>query len=214
MKRSFISLACILYLSSPLAWADATGAGDAAILQELIVLVKTANDQLKQVQEMTDITEKIREMESLKHVRTISETGSQFNQLFSELGTSYETVQDLINDPGGLNELEREIEYMRYKAEMANSNEGMAQARAYARLASDLKRIRFLQQSNKAAQRQLGSGASTEEAHTINASNSTIMADIMLNREKEAKKAQIMDTDAAATVMEQSNYSSLYGEAK
>lgn len=198
-----------LTLFSLNAHADLTGAGDAAIVKQLVVIVEKANQQIKQLKEMTDISERLEEMEAAKTVKKVTDQGNDIARLLSELENTVELVGDISNDPGGLQDLERTISYLEQDLESADSRQGLEKAKAYARLISDLKRLGFIQKATQTTMEQLASGTNEEDNQRINATNSTIMTDILVKREQRDSIKAAHEVKAVNELLRSNKYSSM-----
>jgi hypothetical protein len=198
-----------LAMTSLNAHADMTGAGDAAIVQQLVLIVEKANKQIQQFQEMTDISKRLEEMEAAKTVKKVTDQGNEIGHLLNELENTVELVGDIRDDPGGLQDLEHTIGYLEQDLESADSRQGLEKAKAYARLISDLKRLGFVQRANQAAMEQLASGTDVEDNQRINATNSTIMTDILVKREQRETIRAAHDVKAVNELLRSNKYSSM-----
>lgn len=189
--------------------ADMTGAGDAAIVKQLVVIVEKANQQIKQLKEMIDISERLEEMEEAKTVKKVTDQGNEIAHLLDELENTVELVGDIKNDPGGLKDLERTISYLEQDLEIADSRQGLEKAKAYARLISDLKRLGFIQKATRTTMEQLASGTNEEDNQRINATNSTIMTDILVKREQRESIKAAHEVKAVNELLRSNKYSSM-----
>ena len=189
--------------------ADLTGAGDAAIVQQLVAILKATNEQVKQFQEMTDIAKKLEDMETVKTVKKITEEGEELKSLIDEMETSISLISDIKNNPGGIRELETTIEMLQRDIDSADSKQGLDKAKAYARLISDLKRLSFIRKATNASMKKLGEGTNVEDTQRINATNSSIMTDILVQREQREKVRAAHDNKAVTELLNGTRYSSM-----
>ncbi|MCG8313816.1 MAG: hypothetical protein MI976_11415 [Pseudomonadales bacterium] len=203
-----IIIACLLVASFN-AKSDMTGAGDVAIVEQLIVIVEQTNQQIKQFQEMTDISKRLEEMESIKTVKKVTDQGEQIGHLIAELEETVSLVGDLQKDPGGLKDIERTIMYLEQDLNRADSKQGLEKAKAYSRLISDLKRLGFIQKANAMAMEQLAAGTNEEQNQQISTTNSTIMTDILVRREEREKIKASHEVKAVNELLRGNKYSSM-----
>lgn len=209
MKNRFLF---VLFLLPSLSYADAVGATDSLMLEKMVALLKTANEQLEEFQDMTDISERLKQIEELKQVSKLSAEGEKLKELFREVNRGWDTVNDMTSDPGGYKAIESTIRRLEYEAEYAGSLEGLNKAKEYSRILADLKRIQFLQEANDASKKKLVDGVNPEQSQQISAANSTIMTDLMLQREQRATMVRLQEQEAVQDLLQNSTYNAIYGD--
>jgi hypothetical protein len=205
MKRIIL----ILCLLPSVSMADMTGAGDAAIVQQLIVMVEAAYEQLEQLEKATNISKRIEEMETVKSVKKVSEQGNELKKLMSELEKTGDLINEMGNNPGGINDINQQIGKLEDKLNVANNKEGLDKAKAYSRLLADLKRIRFLRDSNTASIKEIAGGTNDEDNKRLSAHNSTIMTDLLIRQEEKDSIKRSHETQAVSELLDGISYGSM-----
>jgi hypothetical protein len=187
MKRTAI---IVLMVISNNSFSDMTGAGDAALLTQLITMTTTLNESLTTIKEATDLTKKLENMEQATWVKEVSKAGRQINEIANNVDDSINTVEDIKSDPLGLDATENEIESIKYAMERADVKEGTAKARAYGRTLRDLERMRFVGQTQKSIIENKQEGENADDALKNTSDTSLMMLDIARsNEERKLRKS-------------------------
>lgn len=210
MKRIFIAL-CFMPIT---AWADVTGAGDAAIVQQLVTLVKSANYQLEEMRKTTSITERLENMEQAKAVRRLAEEGKAMGDLIKEGEKLESNLMGLKGDPSGTGNTKWEIERIQRDLKNAKDADSLGQAKAYSRMLADLKRLEFLGKAQKESMKTVSKGANETDNTKVTATSTMIMSDLMLQKEKEAQAKKSQEVKALGGALESLQYSSIVVDEK
>ena len=193
--------------------ADMTGAGDAAILQELVAQSQTMLKQLHAVKDTLDVSRQLAEMEQLKTIREVSNEGNQLRSLIGNAQEGYSLVTSTSEDPFGLKSTQSEIDYIQASLETARSSQSSLQsARSYANILSDLKRLKFLGQANAESIKKISEGTDDIQNKAITASNTSIMAQLMIEDERRKAAARASDSETFIDMLHGVNYQSMTNE--
>jgi hypothetical protein len=211
MKRILIVLtACLI---AP-AQAEITGAGDAAIVQQLVTLVKSTNEQLQEVRKTVSISERLEEMEQAKAVRRLAAEGKAMRELIKESEKLEGQLLDIKGDPTGSRRTQREIASLQYALDSAKERDGRGQAKAYSRLLADMKRLEFLGTAQKESMKKMASGANETDNTQVAATSSMIMSDLMLQREQQEQARKAQEVQAVESTLRSMQYSTMVMDDK
>ncbi|MCP3671502.1 MAG: hypothetical protein GY814_13945 [Gammaproteobacteria bacterium] len=202
-RRLFLMMLFLLPWQSSL--ADATGAGDAALLSELMAQTKQLLEQVRELKEQVNITRRLEDMQQIKAVKAISTEGSAMVEVIRNLDSIADEVEDSRDNPLGAAAVERELDYFDRRVDSAQD------AKDYARLAADLKRLKFLGQANEASMRNNSSGSNEADDNKSTATNTIIIANILVEQERRNRVRQAHEEAALKDMLRGSSYSSLYG---
>ena len=172
-----------LLVSQPVL-ADLTGAGDAAILSQLVTQTKKIVEQIGQAKDALNISKYMQEIEQLKQVKELSDTGSQFGALFSNVDAIGNEASDWESDPFGLKSIKSEISTLQAGIESAERSGDFEKAKKYSKVLKNLKNIQFLGEANAKNQEAIGKGANELDLNRINAESSLIMTTLLQNKEQ------------------------------
>lgn len=178
--KKFLALIFI----SNISFADVTGAGDAALLTQLVTMTTTLNKSLTTLRETTDLTKKLENLEQASWVKEVSKAGKQINEIANNIDDSIDTANDIRSDPLGLDSTEQEIESIKSAMERAGVKQGTAKARAYARIMKDLERMRFVGQTQRSIIENKQDGENSDDALKNTSDTSLMMLDIARSNEE------------------------------
>ena len=206
MKTNRLMVMCLMMSSGNAFSAAGTGAFDGAIFAELQVHTAKLLDNIERLTESLDISKRMEEMESLKSVKRISAEGLALKKVVNDIENIDEIVEDKSHNLLNQKDLLNQIDSLQYQIDNADN------PRAYANLASDLKRVRFLGQANKAAMKQLIQGSNEADDNKSAATASLIMSDILIKREEREAITKAEEMQALQAIIGNNGYSELYGE--
>lgn len=209
--RSYIPFVIIAMLSS-IARADMTGAGDAAILSQLVAQGKILAEQLTNIRDTLDVSKRLEDMETLKTVKNIHEEGRALNDLLSETEQLRRDYAEFVDDPTSFNRTEEEITWL--GEALRDSKDDPNAVKAYASLMVDVKRLRFLGQANRASEKKIIAGTNQEDDGKITASNTFIMSQLLLENEAREQKRRANNTNVMQGIIGNTGYSALGTESK
>lgn len=182
-------LTLVLLLVSHTSFADITGAGDAAILGQLVTQTGKIVDQLNQAKEALNVSKYMQEAERLKQVKQLSQTGAKFAQLLDDMDGL--NGADSWDDPFGLKSVTGEIETLESEIESAKNKGDKEKSRRYARILKNLKKVKFLGEANKKSQSSVASGANESDLVRVSAESSLIMSSLLQSKEEREIKEQL-----------------------
>ena len=207
-------LVLIICLSS-FSHADMTGAGDAAILQQLAVQLKTLKDALDTAKENLEVVDKIKKLEESKAVKSIREDGKAIQDFYADAKKAKRDVERYSGYVDDVREGLDEIEKLQRRMERAGNNpDQRGAAKAYANIFMDLKRLKFLSDAQEKTQKQIAEGTNEEDSVKITATNTMIMSRILLENEERAQKKAANDTAITSDIMSSISYEALATESK
>lgn len=189
--------------------ADATGATDMLQLEQLIAIFQTVNQSLKEFQEMTDIQGRMEQLEAAKTVRKLTEQGDDMKDLMREMENTGSILKGIQSDPGGINDLNQTIKSLENSLDSADKKEGVEQIKAYARIASDLKRIRFIRNANRESIEDIAAGTNQEDNQALTATSTAMMSEIIAQQEQRDLMKSAHETKAINELMRGTRYSSM-----
>ena len=200
---SSIVLSCFLFPTGTMANAGS----DAAMLKQLAMQLSELRKQTEGIKKTIDLTKRLEELESVKHIKSISESGQYFKSALDETDKLIKTVQNHRDDPFSLNSTDREIDRLLHRIDQAKNSKD--KARAYANVISSLQRLKFLGKVKDKSMKTLSTGANEQDRDMIIANNTTIMADLLIQNEKEKQIEKSKRTEQIE-VMRQSAYEQMY----
>jgi len=206
MKTNRLMVLCLMMSSGNAFPAAGTGAFDGAIFAELQVHTAKLLDNIEKLTESLDISKRMEEMESLKSVKRISAEGLALKKVVNDIGNIDEIIEDKSHNLLNQKDLLNQIDSLQYQIDNADN------PRAYANLANDLKRVRFLGQANKAAMKQLIQGSNEADDNKSAATASLIMSDILIKREEREVMTRAEEMQALQAIIGNNGYSELYDE--
>ena len=206
MKTNKLIAMCLMVSSGNAFSAAGTGAFDGAIFAELQVHTAKMLDNIERLTESLDISKRMEEMESLKSVKRISAEGLALKKVVNDIGNIDGIIEDKSHNLLNQKDLLNQIDSLQYQIDNADN------PRAYANLANDLKRVRFLGQANKAAMKQLIQGSNEADDNKSAATASLIMSDILIKREEREAMTRAEEMQALQAIIGNNGYSELYGE--
>lgn len=206
MKKR-ISTLLITCLLSVNANADLTGAGDAAILTQLVEMTKNTVQQLETLKETLDAQKILTEMEQLKGVKELSDAGSDLGEIFGNIEKGANTFNDIKSDPFGLDKIESEISYVQRKIEQAEDKDDLSSAKAWTDVLKGLKRIKFLGQANESNLIKLQKGTSQNDLDKIGAESALISATAEATRLQREERQEAYNAELLQTLMNGYDYS-------
>jgi hypothetical protein len=208
---TLVSLMSLSVLPLP-ALADLTGAGDAAIVKQLVEQAKIMREQLQNTRDTLDVSRRLEEMESMKAVKSVHEEGRALTNLISETEGLQREYKDFVDDPSSFNRTEGEISWL--GEALRDAKDERNAARAYASIMTDVKRLNFLGKANRESEKKLISGTNQEDDGKITASNTFIMSQILIENEEREQKARANNVNVMESVLGNTGYSALGEEAK
>jgi len=208
MKRAIAGLLCMA-LVSPSVLADATGAGDAAILSELTAQTTKLAEQLKTMREALDINKRMQEMEEMRAVHVVVREGMEMKNILDNVSDMENEINTMTNSPGGLDQTQSDIERFQRNLDHASEEEGLSQAKSYAYLMADLKRLKFLGTANRETMKKMGQGTNETDDTKAIATNTMIMSDVIVEKEKRETRRRGNEVNALQELMGGVKYSSM-----
>jgi len=209
MNKKIIFSALLLTLSTP-SRADLTGAGDVAIITQLVEMVEQGHQQIMKLKEALNISKKMEQFEQLKVIKKISDEAQALHGLIEDVKHLEDDVNDLIADPFTLDPIEREIEWITRKMRRAEGSDDAV--KSYARILMELKNLKFLGAATAKSKEKLRSGTNNEANQQISASSDLICAELLI---KSAKRQQLIDannTSIMLKTLKNRSYSSMASE--
>lgn len=184
--------------------ADATGAADAAILAQLQTQTARIVEQLKTVGETLNVSKRLEDMEQLRFVKRISAEGDALKGIVSDVKDATGMVNDQRQNAFNHQDVVDQIDYLENRANNADD------AGDYGNLMSDLKRVRMLGQANRATMVKLSQGSDEQDDIRGTATNTMIMADILVEQEKRRAMIRSEEVNAMQQLFQSNGYSELY----
>lgn len=209
--RAYLTLFLICFFSTS-SYADMTGAGDAAILAELVSQAKTLKEQLQSVRETLDVSKRLEEMETLKTIKSVHEEGRALGDLISETEQMQNEYKKFVADPSSFNQTRDEISWL--GSALKNAKDDQNAAKSYANIMADVKRLNFLGKATKESEKKLISGTNQEDDGKITASNTFIMSQLLLENEERDQKRRANNTNVMQGVLGNAGYSALGEESE
>ena len=187
--KTLNKLIIISLFASHNAFADITGAGDAAIVAQLVTQTQKIVDQVKTAKKALDISQYMEEVTELQQLKQLSETGSQFGELLSGI----DSVDDGSwgSDPFGLKKVTSEIDKLTQEIEYANNKGDLEKAKRYSKILKNLKNIQFLSKANQQSQSTVASGANELDLTRVTAETSLVMSTLLQNKEQRDIEEQL-----------------------
>lgn len=207
MKRTF--LIAVMSTMPVGVYADATGAGDAAIVQQLVTLVKSANEQFRELVKSVSISENLESMEQAKAIKRIAAEGQAMRELIRETETLEGQITDLQDDPLGSRRTEREVSGLENALESAKQRDDRGQAKAYSRMLADMKRLQFLGKAQKESMKKVAQGTNETDNTEVAATSSMIMSDLMLQNERREQARRAQEVQAINETLGSMRYSTI-----
>ena len=183
-------LILVLLCVSQNSFADLTGAGDAAIVSQLVVQTGKIVEQIQQAKEALDISNYMQNIEQLRQIKTLSNTGAQFGQLFNNINTGLDDVNNWESDPFGLKSVNSEIETLEHEIEAAKNKGDLEKSKRYARTLKNLKNIKFLGEANEQAQKAVSTGNNELDLTRVTAESTVVMSALLQSKEQREIEAQ------------------------
>lgn len=202
-----IMIICSLPIASS-TQADMTGAGDAAILAQLVEQFTVLKEQYDKVVETVDIQKRIEEMEQLKAIKRISDEGQALGELYNisdDFRYSWERDK---NNPFGLRALESDLQRIQKMAKDAENG------RDYAAFTARLKRLKVFGQANEKSSKKISGGSNESDDIKTTAINVTLMTDILIDNENSKTVRQAHEMKAIKDLMGNNSYSNIYNEQR
>lgn len=209
--RAYIPF-CIAFFFSSTVHADATGAGDAAIVSQLVAQLKVLREQLADVRETLNVSKRLESMEELKTVKEVHEEGSALSDLMDENEQLKRDFGDFVDDPSSLNRTEGDIAWLGDALKDAKDDPNAV--RAYGQIMADVRRLKFLGQANKASEEKIIKGTNEKDDQKITASNTFIMSQLLLENEEREQKRRANNTNVMESVIGNTGYSALGKESE
>lgn len=204
MTRGMVMVTAVLLAGT--VRADVTGAGDTAIIAQLKAQTAKMVEQLKTITDTLDVSKRLEDMEQLRFVRRLSAEGEALRGVVSDYNEAAGIVAEQGENPGNIGDIDRQIR--RLEARIANSED----TGDYAHLLADLKRIRMLGQANRESMEKAAQGTDEQQDIKSTAANSMIMADIMVNNEREEAQKRAAEHRAMKELWRDNGYAELYDE--
>lgn len=187
-------------------YCDMTGAGDAAILGELMTQTEKLLEQVKATKETLDVSKRLEEMEQLKAIRAISNEGLALNEIINNINELGDISEDIQRGPYGVNSTTNELE------DLSEKINGVENKRDYANLAADLRRLRFLGKANTASMQKTAGGSNEADDNKSTATNTMIMSNILIENEKRKTLRKAHESSALKDTIFSNSYSNIYGD--
>lgn len=207
INRKIVVFVIAMYSANTL--ADMTGAGDTAILQQLIVQVQKMNEQYKAMKEQIGLAEKMENYEKLKNAKKTSEEGNSFLEFVNETNEFMGDVKEFVDNVDEIQGVSKEMNAIAKKLDKAKEADDKNKLKAYSSIMVNLKRIHKLAKANEKTKQKMSTGVNESDKSHITAANTTIMADILIANEERAKKREINNVDSMETIFDNTNYSAL-----
>jgi len=202
MMNRLLSITALLFICGN---THAFG-GDGAIIAQLQMQTAKMVEQLKTVSEALDVNKRLEEMESLKFVKQISEEGQALRGIVSDVNEATSIIDDQANNPFGHDDITNEID--RLSERLGNAEN----AKDYANIMSDLKRLKILGNANRNAMKNAAQGTDEQEDIKSTSTSTMIMADILIDQEKRRTIMKAEEQSAIQSLMGSNGYAELYGE--
>lgn len=209
--RAYLTVFIVCSFST-VSYADMTGAGDAAILAELVSQAKTLKEQLQGMRETLDVSKRLEEMETLKTIKSIHEEGRALGDLVDETEQMQREYKKFVADPTSFNRTSEEISWL--GSALKNSKGNPNAVKSYANIMSDVKRLNFLGKANKESENKIINGTNQDDDGKITASNTFIMSQLLLDNEEREQKRRANNTNVMQGVLGNAGYSALGEESK
>lgn len=207
--KHFAALLCLVLISHS-ALADMTGAGDAAILTELTAQTAKLAEQLKTMREALDVNKRMQDMEALRATHVVVREGLEMNKILKHVGDMQRDINEMTNNPGGFDQTESDIARFKNSLDSASNKEGLNQAKSYSYIVSDLKRLQFLGQANRETMKKMGEGTNETGDTKAIATNTTIMSDVIVEKEKRETRRRGNEVNALQDMLGGAKYSSMH----
>ncbi len=200
----------ILTISTPTR-ADMTGAGDAALLTQLVEMVEQGYQQLVKLKDALDISKRMEEYEQLKSVKRLATEGRAIVELYNDMKDFKDEVQYLTNDPFNTTPINKEIDWVSRSMHGAKGNKNAV--KAYANILLEMRNLKFLGKAVEKSKNKLASGTNEEDNKQISASSSMIAADILIRNEQRVRQKEANDTSIILRSLK-SSYSSMVNDSE
>lgn len=182
------------FSTSALAVTDGSGY---LILEKMIVLVKTANDQLRAMRKNLDVTEYLKEMEQLKHVRQFIEGADQLQELIAEIRETESLTENFFSKRGtSYEKLEHDLERIKHHYGMAKDKKGIAKVEGYIRTVQQFKRLDMLKESNQKNMEQITAGMTEQEALKSTALSNATLVELLSDMEARQIAQDVINANA------------------
>lgn len=206
-RYAYLALAWTLFSAQAL--ADVTGAGDAAILSELTVQTGKMAEQLKSMREAVDINKRMQEMQELRAVHVVVREGMEMKNILDNVSDMEKEIATMSNSPGGLDQMQSDISRFESNMNHASDEEGITQAKSYAYVLSDLKRLKFLGTANRETMKKMSKGTNETDDTKAIATNTMIMSDVIVEKEKREARRRGNEVNAMQQLMGGMRYTSM-----
>jgi hypothetical protein len=208
--RLFSFLLAVIFSSG--AHADMTGAGDAAIVSQLVAQAKILREQLVDMRETLDVSKRLERMEEVKTVKEVHEEGTALKDLMDETEQLKREYGEFVDDPASFNRSKDEITWLGDALKDAKHSKN--KVKAYAAIMADVRRLRLLGKANEASEKKIMKGTNERDDQKITASNTFIMSKILLDNEAREQKRRANNTNIMDGIISNSGYRSLGEESK
>lgn len=185
MKKYILTLLCLLFANAT--QADVTGAGDAAILGELVAQTKMLAQELQKIEDTINIQKRIEQLEELKAAKKLYEEGKAFQNIVKNVARGKASMERMKDNPFGTQGIIQDVNWLDTAIEEAE------EAGDYAHIAVELRNLRFLGQANSASTEKIAKGTNQEENTQITSSNTSIVANLLLKEEERRMKIEMAE---------------------
>ena len=207
MRRTLTTFVLLLVAQSTV--ADPTGATDTAILQQLVALLKSANEQVQEFRKQVSISENMQEMEQLKAVKRLADDGRAMKEMINEGQKLNGQLEDLRLSPLGSSQTERDIASLKNQIKDAKGMDDINKAKAYSRMLADLDRLRFLGKAQSESVKKIANGTNEADNTAVAATSTMIMSDLLLQNEEREQRKRVQEVKALTDTLRNMNYSGM-----
>lgn len=186
-----LGVSCILSLPSP-ARADMFGATDSVMIARMTAMLKSLNEQLKEVKKQVNLAQQLRDLESVKQVREISEGGDQLAEMFGEALDTVDLTEDIRDEPErGFQQTQNELNSYIQAAERAGDQEGIGRAYRMSRVLGRLDRLSVLGQAQEQVAAESAKGLSEVDATRSTSTSTAIMTQLVIRQEQRIEREKL-----------------------